>query len=139
MLQNRKRGASDVIFSGVSSMASRKAGCKINALNDEVLKQKGASGLQKVQGKIFLLLDMRQQSWPLLLCYVLMRQRFKEYLGPLTLFWRSSLPAKIHLRSLSSVLGTDNPLSAILFLSHTVPCFSWFHPFLKVIVLVLEV
>lgn len=137
MLQNRKRGASDVIFSGVSSMASKRAGCKINALNDEVLKQKCASGLQKVQGKIFLLLDTRQQSWPLLLCYVLMRQRFKEYLGPLTLFWRSSLPAKIRLRSLSSVL--DNPLSAILFLSHTVPCFSWFHPFLKVIVLVLEV
>lgn len=44
---------------------------------------------------------MRQQSWPLLLCDILTRQRFGEHLGTLTLFWRSSLSAEICLAFLS--------------------------------------
>lgn len=97
-----------MIFSRVSSMTTWSAGCKMNSLNDEVLQQKGTSGLQKVQGNLFLLLDMRQQSWPLLLCYILMRHRFREHLDPLTLFWRSSLSAQICLMFLSSVSEADN-------------------------------
>lgn len=99
-----------------SSMTSRSAGWKMNSLTDELLKQKGTSELQEVQGKLFLLLDTRQVSWPLLLCYILMRQRFREHLGPLTLFWRSSLSAEMCHRSLSSVSET---LSAIFSLSHS--------------------
>lgn len=100
MLQDRKRGASDVIFSRVSSMNSRSVSCKMDSLNDELLKQKGTSRLQKNTGKAF------SSSWQeteelasLLLCYIWMRQKFREHLDPLTLFWTSSLSAEICLRS----------------------------------------